>query len=130
MLAAAAGAIISLLFAGYVALGLLRDARASASVPLDRGQQLMIVGILAAAAVGVTMALQSTSLVRGTGLQWTGFAIALAGVIATVVLRASLPMWVSGVSLLAAVVALFSCVYLEKAVHDQQQELQHQLENF
>ena len=62
--------------------------------------------ILAGAAIGFVMAMQSTSLMNGTSNLWTGAVIASAAGGAAWVMRAYVPQWVRVVAVLAAVLAL------------------------
>lgn len=85
--------------------------------------QLVIVGLLAASIVGAVMALQSASLLTGTGTQWTGAAIALAAGVASYVLRKSIPGWLRVVSVIAALLALANVVYLEQQLEERRQDI-------
>lgn len=91
-------------------------------VKSDQQSQLVTVGILAASVIGVIMAMQSASLLSGTGTQWTGAAIALAASIATYVLRKTIPSWLRIISVVAALVALASVFYLENQLDERRQE--------
>jgi hypothetical protein len=85
--------------------------------------QLAVVGILAASIIGVIMAMQSASLLTGTGTQWTGAAIALAAGCATYVLRRSIPTWLRIISVVAAIFALANVLYLESQLEQKREEI-------
>src|SRR5690349_5833156 len=59
--------------------------------------QLATVALMAASVIGAIMAMQSASLLTGTGTQWTGAAIAIAAGIASYVLRKSIPAWLRAI---------------------------------
>lgn len=86
-------------------------------------QAYVVVG-LAGAAIGVIMAMQSASLLTGTGTQWTGVAIAAAAAIIARVVRGSIPTWVRVIAVLAALVALANVLYLENQLDQKRQEIQ------
>ena len=86
--------------------------------------QAYVVVVLAGAAIGVIMAMQSASLLTGTGTQWTGVAIAAAAAIIARVVRGSIPTWVRVVAVLAALVALANVLYLENQLDQKRQEIQ------
>jgi hypothetical protein len=85
--------------------------------------QLVIVALLAASIIGAIMALQGASLWTGTGSQCTGAAISLAAGIAAYVLRKSIPGWLRGVCVVAAVIALVNVIYLEQQLEDKRQDM-------
>ena len=85
--------------------------------------QLVIVCILAGSIVGLIMALQSASLLTGTGTQWTGAGIAIATGIATYVLRSSIPTWLRIISVTAALLALGHVLYLEDQLDQTREEI-------
>jgi uncharacterized membrane protein (UPF0136 family) len=86
--------------------------------------QAYLVLCLAGAAIGVIMAMQSASLLTGTGTQWTGVAIAVAAAIISRVVRRSIPSWVRVVAVLAALIALANALYLENQLDQKRQEIQ------
>jgi hypothetical protein len=90
--------------------------------------QLVTVALLAASVVGAIMALQSASLLTGTGTQWTGAAIAIAAGIASYVLRKSIPGWLRAVCVVAAVLALANVIYLEQQLEEKRSDL-HEIFN-
>jgi len=94
-----------------------------ASSKPEQQSQLVTVGILAASIVGVIMAMQSASLLTGTGTQWTGTAIAGAAACATFVLRKSIPTWLRIVAVIATLLAIANVIYLENQLDEKRQEL-------
>lgn len=85
--------------------------------------QLVTVSLLAASVIGVIMAMQSASLLTGTGTQWTGAAIAIAAGIASYVLRRSVPGWLRAICVVAAIFALINVVYLEQQLEERRDDL-------
>jgi hypothetical protein len=83
-----------------------------------------VVLVLAGSAFGLIMAMQSASLLTGTGTQWTGVAIAVAAGIISRVVRESIPTWVRVVAVLAALVALTNVLYLENQLDEKRQEIE------
>lgn len=88
------------------------------------GSQAYVVLVLAGAAIGLIMAMQSASLLTGTSTQWTGVAIAVAAGIVSRVVRGSIPKWVRVVAVLAALVAFANVLYLENQLDERRQEIQ------
>jgi hypothetical protein len=89
--------------------------------------QVLIAILLAASVIGLVMAMQSASLLTGTGTLWTGVAIAGGASIATWALRASIPTWVRVVAVVAAVIALVNVLYVEQQLEDTRQEIRNSL---
>lgn len=87
--------------------------------------QLVVALVLAGSAVGLVMALQSASLLTGTGTLWTGAAIASGASIAAWVMKASLPKWVRVVAVVAAVLAVSNAAYVEYQLEQTRQEMQN-----
>lgn len=83
-----------------------------------------VVLVLAGTTIGLVMAMQSASLLTGTGTQWTGVAIAVAAGIASRIVRESIPKWVRVVAVLAALVAFANVLYLENQLDEKRQEIQ------
>lgn len=99
------------------------DAPAPASARAHQQSQLVTVCVLAGSIVGLIMALQSASLLTGTGTQWTGAGIATAAGAVTYVLRRSIPTWLRVVSVLAALLAVANVVYLENQLDQKREEI-------
>ena len=93
--------------------------------PTEQTQQspLVVVGILAASIIGLIMAMQSASLLTGTGTLWTGVAIASAAGVATFLLRRSIPTWLRVISVIAALLALANVLYVEDQLDQKRQEI-------
>lgn len=77
--------------------------------------------LLVGSAIGLIMALQSASLLTGTGLQWTGFALTAGACVAAIVLKPQA--WVTWVASGCAALALVSVVYLEVQMEEKRQEI-------
>jgi hypothetical protein len=88
-----------------------------------RQSQSVIALVLAGSVVGLVMALQSASLLTGTGTLWTGVAIASGAGMASWVMRHSLPTVVRGVAIIVAAVALANVMWVESQLDDKRQEI-------
>lgn len=84
--------------------------------------QLLIALVLAGAAIGFIMAMQSASLLTGTGVIWTGVAVAVGAAVVAQVVKA-IPTWVRVVCILAAVVAGMNAISVESQLNDRREEL-------
>ena len=84
--------------------------------------QLLVAAVLAGAVIGLIMAMQSASLLTGTGTIWTGAAIASGAAIVTWVVK-GLPSWVRVVCVIAAALAIINAVYVESQLEDKRQEI-------
>lgn len=82
---------------------------------------LLKAGVLAGAVVGLVMSMQSASLLTGTGMLWTGVAIAVGATIVAFVLKAE--KWVKVVAVLAMVVAVANVMYVESQLEDMRQDI-------
>lgn len=99
------------------------DAPPPASTRPHQQSQLAIVCILAGSIIGLIMALQSASLLTGTGTQWTGAGVAIAAGFVTYVLRRSIPTWLRVISVIAALLALANVLYLENQLDQKREEI-------
>lgn len=90
-----------------------------------RNDRLVLAGLCAASFVGFVMSLQSASLLSGTGIIWTGAAIATAVFIFARVARVEKKA-VIALGIVAAL-SLGSAVYMEKQLDDMRQQLQQSL---
>ena len=89
------------------------------------GQNARLIGValLVAAVIGLVMAAQSASLLSGTGSQWTGAVIAVGSAVISIVMRRSVPLGVLIATIILAVLAVVSVVYLEVELEQKRQEL-------
>ncbi|GAB4007158.1 DUF2510 domain-containing protein [Nocardioides ultimimeridianus] len=102
------------------------DAGTSAAPSKNVQNQLVIAGIVAVAAVGFIMSLQSASLLSGTGTIWTGAALCVgAGIVVQIV--KPMPRWVRVVVAIAAAIAIINAFSMESRLNDKREELQQQL---
>jgi len=86
--------------------------------------------LLAAAVVGLVMAMQSTSLLNGTTNLWIGAVIASAAGIAAWVLRPRVSDAVVVLTTIAAVLALASVLYAEHQMNEKRDEISHLLDDY
>lgn len=84
--------------------------------------QILIAALLAGAVVGLIVALQSASLLTGTGTIWTGVAIACGASCVTWVVK-GLPTWVRVICVGAALVSVVNAVSVEAQLEDKRQEI-------
>ncbi|WP_311209481.1 MULTISPECIES: DUF2510 domain-containing protein [unclassified Aeromicrobium] len=77
--------------------------------------------VLAGAVIGLVMSMQSASLLTGTGMLWTGAAIAVGATIVAFAMKAD--RWVKVVAALAMVVAVANVMVVESQLEDMRQDL-------
>ncbi len=77
--------------------------------------------MLAGAVIGLVMSMQSASLLTGTGMLWTGAAIAVGATIVAFAMKAD--RWVKVVAALAMVVAVANVMVVESQLEDMRQDL-------
>ena len=98
----------------------------SARPPSAGPSQVLIGVMLAGAAIGFVMSMQSASLLTGTGTLWTGVAIIVGcGILAW---ATKAPGWVRVVVGLAAVVAIVNVASIESELADRRQEINNILD--
>lgn len=95
---------------------------ASASTSSSNSQVYMLL-VLTGTAIGTIMAMQSASLLTGTGSNWTGVAIVVAAAILARFVRNSIPAWVRIVAILAALASLANVIYLENELDNKREEI-------
>jgi hypothetical protein len=88
----------------------------------NQQSQLLIAAVLAGAVIGLIMAMQSASLLTGTGTIWTGVAIASGAAIVTWVVK-GLPTWVRVVCIIAAALAIINAIFVESQLEEKRQEI-------
>ena len=79
--------------------------------------------VLAGTVIGTIMAMQSASLLTGTGSNWAGVAIVIAAAIVARFVRNSIPTWVRVVAVLAALASLANVIYLENELDSKREEI-------
>lgn len=90
--------------------------------PAEQQFQLLTALLIAASAIGLIMSLQSASLLSGTGLIWTGVAIAVGAAIVSWLVD-SVPSWASTICVLAAVIAISNAVSVESQLDHQREKI-------
>lgn len=86
---------------------------------------LVTAGIIAASIVGLVLSLQSASLLTGTGMIWTGVAIAVAATAFAFILKAR--RWVKVVVVIVALIGIANAVSVESSLADLREEISNDL---
>lgn len=85
--------------------------------------QIAAAFIVASSIVGVILSMQSVSLMTGTGILWTGAALAFAAAVAGLVMRSFTPAWARIVAILAAALAIYAAVSMEMQMEERRSEI-------
>ena len=88
-----------------------------------QNSRLIGAGLVVATVIGLVMAGQSASLLSGTGLQWTGAVLAVGAAVVSVVMRRTVSTGVIVATIILAVLAVISVIYLEVELEQKRQEL-------